>query len=410
MQRAKRVTFTAVLAIPEFRAMWAAELLSVAGDQLARVALSVLVFQRTNSAALTGLTYALTFVPALAGGVLLAGLADRHPRRDVMIAADVARAILVGLMAVPGMPLLLLCVLVAVTTLLNGPFKAAQQALLPDVLAGDKYTVGLALRNVTSQSAQLVGFAGGGTLVSAINPNVGLGLNAATFAASAIVLGAGVTSRPVPTDATDGGGMSFLASTTQGARLVWRDPRLRSLIALSWLAGFYVVPEALAAPYAGALGASAAAVGLIMASDPLGSVIGGIVFGKWVPGHLQVKVIGILGVLAGIPLVLCVLRPGLITSMVLFAVSGMLATGYNIQGTALFTRGLPEAQRAQGAGLLSSGLITVQGLGALAAGVLADLIGPTDTIAVAGAVGTLVAVPIAVGWNRARPRPAEGWQ
>lgn len=63
-----RVTFGSALCVPEFRAMWvAAELFSVAGDQLARVALAILVFQRTDSATLTGLTYALTFVPSFFG-------------------------------------------------------------------------------------------------------------------------------------------------------------------------------------------------------------------------------------------------------------------------------------------------------------------------------------------------------
>ena len=56
----------------------------------ARVALSVLVFQRTDSAFLTGLTYALTFVPALVGGILLSGLGDRYPRREVMVAGEYA--------------------------------------------------------------------------------------------------------------------------------------------------------------------------------------------------------------------------------------------------------------------------------------------------------------------------------
>ncbi|MCE7011800.1 MFS transporter [Kibdelosporangium philippinense] len=407
-QGTERVTFGSVLAVSEFRAMWAAELLSIAGDQLARVALSVLVFQRTDSAFLTGLTYALTFVPALVGGILLSSLGDQYPRRDVMVAADLARAVLVGLMVVPGIPLWLLCVLVAAMTLLNGPFKAAQQALLPDVLTDEKYTVGMAIRNITSQSAQLVGFAGGGALVSAINPPVGLALDATTFLASALVLRRGVRHRPAPTSSsTESTRTSFFAATTEGARLVWRDPGLRVLIALCWLAGFYVVPEALAAPYADGLGAGAFAVGLIMASDPVGSVIGGIVFGKWVPERVQIRVIGVLGVLAGLPLVLCVLHPGLITSMALFALSGMFATAYNIQGTASFVRRLPDAQRAQGSGLLSSGLITVQGLGALAAGALADQIGPAHTIALAGFVGAIVAIPIAVGWSRARPARSE---
>jgi predicted MFS family arabinose efflux permease len=397
-----RVTFSSVLAVREFRAMWAAEAFSQAGDQLARVALSILVFQRTDSAALTGLTYALTFVPALVGGILLAGLGDRYPRRDVMIAADLARMVLIGAMALPGTPLWLLCVLVAAATLLNGPFKASQQAMLPDVLEGEKYSVGMAIRNITIQTAQLAGFAGGGALVAALSPPLGLGVDAATFLVSAVLLRTGVRRRPaaLTASANTAAKPSFLASTVVGAKVVWRDPGLRVLIALCWLAGFYVVPDALAAPYANSLAAGAIAVGLIMAADPVGSVIGGIVF-SWVPEHLQIRVIGVLGILAGVPLVFCVLKPGLIVSMVLFGLSGLFATAYNIQGTASFVRRLPDAQRAQGSGLLSSGLTTVQGLGALVAGIIADRIGPAHTVALAGLVGALVAVPIAVGWSRA---------
>jgi hypothetical protein len=49
----------------------------------------------------------------------------------------------------------------------------------------------------------------------------------------------------------------------------------------------------------------------------------------------------------------------------------------------------------------SAGLITVQGLGAAAAGALADVLGPAHTIAAAGAAGAAVAVPIARAWRRA---------
>lgn len=400
-----RTTFGSVLRVGEFRSMWLAEFFSVAGDQVARVALTVLVFQRTNSAALTGLTYALTFVPALLGGILLSGLGDRYPRRDVMIVNDVARAVLVLMMIVPGVPLWLLCVLVALMTLLSGPFKAAQQALLPDVLAGDKYMVGMAIRNITGQAAQLIGFAGGGLLIAKLGASSGLAVNAATFVVSAALL---LTVRRRPAAAAHADvSRSFLTSTVTGARLVWRDPYLRTLVALNWLAGFYVVAEALAAPYAPEIGAGAAAVGLLMAADPLGSVIGAIIFGRWVPERIQARVIGVLGVLAGIPLALCVFRPGLVVSIVLFAISGMLATGYNIQGTVSFVRRLPNAYRAQGSGLNSSGLITVQGLGALAAGALADVIGAANAIAAAGAAGAVVALPIAVAWARSRHTPSE---
>jgi MFS family permease len=394
-----RAKFRSVLAVPEFRALWAAELFSVAGDQLARVALAVIVFTRTNSAGLTAITYALTFAPAFLGGVLLGGLGDRYPRRAVMAASDLARAVLVALMALPGMPLGVLCFLVATMTFIGGPFKAAQQALLPDVFAGDrtKYTMGQSLRTATSQTAQLVGFAGGGVLVAVLDPTVGLLLDSGTFLISAAVVRIGV--KPRAAAAGDRRPSTAVAFTTF-ARLVWRDPVLRTSFALVWLAGFYITPEALAAPYAAALGLGPGAVGLLMASDPAGSVVGGIVWGKWVPNQVQDRIVGVLGVLAGLPLILCLLRPGLVGSMVLFAVMGMLVTAYLIQAVAAFTLRVPVEQRAQGSGLISSGLLTAQGLGALGAGLLADWIGPIAAMVAAGVAGTIVAVPIAATWRR----------
>src|SRR4030095_7182065 len=102
MGRREQVTFRAVFAVAEFRGMCAAEAFSQAGDQLARVALAILVYDKTGSAALTGLTFALTFAPSFLGGMFLSRLADRFPRREVMVAADLLRGALVALVAIPG--------------------------------------------------------------------------------------------------------------------------------------------------------------------------------------------------------------------------------------------------------------------------------------------------------------------
>ncbi len=65
----------------EFRAVVAAEVLSVLGDQFSKMALTVTVFDRTGSAALGGLAYGLTFFPPLLTGTTLGWIADRYPRR-----------------------------------------------------------------------------------------------------------------------------------------------------------------------------------------------------------------------------------------------------------------------------------------------------------------------------------------
>ncbi len=66
-------------------------MLSFAGDQFAQVAIAILVYRRTHSAFLTALAYALTYLPPIAGGPLLSGLADLFPGRRVLIACDVLR-------------------------------------------------------------------------------------------------------------------------------------------------------------------------------------------------------------------------------------------------------------------------------------------------------------------------------
>src|SRR5713226_6861332 len=83
---AERATFRDVFAVSEFRALWLAQVLSVAGDQLARVALTILVYDRTRSALLAAITFACSMFPSFIGGLTLSGLADRFSRRAVMIA------------------------------------------------------------------------------------------------------------------------------------------------------------------------------------------------------------------------------------------------------------------------------------------------------------------------------------
>jgi hypothetical protein len=74
-----RTSYREVFAIGEFRALFSAQVLPSAGDQFAQVAMAILVYGRTHSAFLTAVAYALTYLPPIAGGPLLSGLADLFP-------------------------------------------------------------------------------------------------------------------------------------------------------------------------------------------------------------------------------------------------------------------------------------------------------------------------------------------
>lgn len=162
----RRAGFGQVFRIPEFRALRVVELVSVAGDQLPRVGLGVLVYGRTGSAAWAAVTYALTFLPALVGGPLFGRPADRHLRRTVMIATDAGRAVLVLGMALPGLPPPMLCGLLVAVVLLGPANAAARGALVPEVAPGPEFAAALTVRQVTNQTAQVGGFVVGGVLVA----------------------------------------------------------------------------------------------------------------------------------------------------------------------------------------------------------------------------------------------------
>jgi predicted MFS family arabinose efflux permease len=401
-----------VFRIPEFRALWFAELVSIAGDQLARVGLSVLVYGRTGSPVWAALTYALTFLPALAGGVLLGRLADRHPRRTVMIVCDVVRAALVAAMALPGTPLPAVCALLVAVVLISPVHAAAQGALLPEIAPGLALESALSVRHVTNQGAQVCGFAVGGLLVAVLSPAAGLGLDAATFAVSALVLWLGVAARRAPEPY---GGLlpasarAWWADTREGLHVVLRDPRRRVLVATVWLVGCSVVPEALAVPYAEQLGLTTSAAGLLMAADPAGSVLGAWAFMRFVPERARQGAVGPLAAAAALPLGLCALAPGLGATVLLWATTGACATACLVQCQADFVRGMPPHVRGRAIGVAGSGLIGVQGLAMLLSGWGAEIWGARAAVAVCGVVGFGLAVGLAAGHTPVAASPEDGY-
>lgn len=385
------------LRVREFRFLWAAELCSVAGDQLARVALALLVFARTSSASLTALTYALTFVPALLGGVLLSGLADRFPRRRVLVVTDLVRAGLAGAMAVPGLPLPVVWMLVGVLSVAGGPFKAAQLAILPRVLPDrDVYRAGLGLRQVTGQAAQWVGFAGGGVLLTVVEPHVALIGNAATFVVSAVLLLVGVRDHPVRPPRVGGHDGGSVEDVSRGGA-VW------PLFALASLVGLFVVPEGLAAPYAHELGAIAVGVGVLMAADPAGSVVGG-----WLAARTRVPAsataVVLVAVAAGAPLVVCVFAPGLVVSAGLWALSGLSSTVFLVRIQEMVVDVVPDHRRGGVLGRLATCLYCSQGVAILGGGLVAEVFGPFRAVAAAGVTAIGLAGVIGVVWWWARSR------
>jgi MFS family permease len=389
-----KATFGAVFAIGEFRALWLAQVLSVAGDQLARVALTLLVFDRTHSPLLAAITFAASVVPAFIGGLTLSGLADRLPRRQVMIACDLIRVVLVLVMAVSGIPIAVLVALLFVVTLVGAPFLSARAALYPDILTGDLYVLGTAVTLTTLQFAQVLGFAAGGATVAFFGVRPSLLIDAATFALSALITRIWVRRRPaaqaVPEGDTDVGGGLMAA-----LRLVFSSPALRIPMLLAWLAAFYQVSEGVSAPLAAALGGGAVAVGLILAAPAFGATVGAIAFSRLVAPATRLRWMGPLAAAACGVLVLFVFGPPLPIALLLLGVSGLFDC-FQLAANASFVAATPARVRSQAFGIAQGGMSLGQGVAIVVAGALAEHYAPSLVIAVSGVVGAAAATAIAV--------------
>jgi MFS family permease len=395
-----RATFRDVFAVREFRALWFSMVLSVAGDRLALVALTLLVFQRTRSPLLTALVYASGYLPWVIGGLFLADVADRRSRRSVMVACDVVRTFLVAAMAVPHVPILALVALLFATTMFAPPFESARAAITPDILQGERYALGTAVIQTTFLAAQVLGAVGGGLAVAFLGVTPALLIDAVTFALSGLLIAFGTRARPAARP--EGGQTSPLARMMGGVRLVFGDEALRTLLLFGWLVAFYTIPEGIAAPYAARLGGGSIATGLVLASTALSTTIATPLFSRFVRPRRRLALMGPLAALTCGTLVLTALRPGLAASLVIFSVSAVFGI-YQLAANTAFVVRVPNERRAQAFGIANMGVIVGQGAAFVAAGAAAEAITPAAVIAIGGGIGAVIAVVLTLRWRHVSP-------
>ncbi len=395
-----RATFRDVFAVREFRALWFSEVLSVAGDRLALVAITLLVYHHTGSPLLAAIAYASGYVPWVIGGLFLADVADRRPRRSVMVICDAVRTVLVAGMALPNVPIWVLVALLFATTMFAPPFESARAAITPDILPGELYPLGAAVTQTTFLAGQVLGAVGGGVAVAFIGVRPTLVIDAMTFVLSGLFIGLGIRSRPATRP--EGVQSSALTRMRDGFRLLFGDRALRTLLMFGWLVAFYTIPEGVAAPYAARLGGGSIATGLVLASTVFSTMIVTPLFTQLVRPRRRLALMGPLAVLTCATLVLTALRPGLAASLVIFSLSAAFGV-YQIAANTAFVVRVPNERRAQAFGIANMGVIVGQGAAFVAAGAAAEVVAPAVVIAVGGGIGAIVGVVLTLRWRHVSP-------
>ncbi|WP_312871965.1 MFS transporter [Amycolatopsis acididurans] len=341
----------------------------------------------------------MTFVPDLIGGAALSVIADRYSRQTVMVTADLARAALVGAMAIPGLSLIGQIALLIGVQLLAVPFGAARTAALPDILRGDQLTVGIGLISMTYQFALVLGFGAGAAVVTGLGTTGALLVDSATFVVSALVIRLGVGPHQPRARSDAERRFPHSRSIAAGVRLVAHDRRLRVLLGIACLSGFYVVAEGLAVPYSAEIGAGTLGAGWLLAANPLGTVVGMLLL-KRIQPERRLALLGPLAVITCALLVPTWWAPGLGLTVVLWGISGA-ASAHDMITNSAYVQAAPEHVRAQAVGLAVAALRASQGIAIVMAGLLAQVLEPSKVIALAALGGVVAACAATMSWSRA---------
>jgi MFS family permease len=225
---------------PAFRRLFVAQTISRWGDTFNAVALVILVFRLTGSGVKVAGTVAFEIVPVLALGFLAGAVADRRPRRRIMVASDLGRAAVAVVLAVFGHNLAVIYAAAFGLSVGTAFFNPAAASLLPSVVDRDDMVDANSALWSAAVFSQIALAPLAGALVAFAGAGPAFLLNAASFVVSAALL------RGLPLAvSTSGAPRRRMADVAEGLRII-RSSRL-----LNTLAGV----QALAALSAGATSA-----------------------------------------------------------------------------------------------------------------------------------------------------------
>ena len=262
-----------------FRRLFFAHATSRAGDAFNAVALVVLVFELTGSGAGVATTVVFEVVPILALGPVAGVIADRYPRRSVMIGADLLRAALVGTLAFVHGEVAIAYAVAFGVSVGSVFFNPSASSLVPDVVNEDELVDANTALWTVAVAAQVILAPLAGALIASAGVGAAFAVNAASYAVSALLL------RRVPVDAPRASiAVRGWSAVRDGVRVVRRSPLLARLAVVQVLASLSAgATSGLLVVLAGDwLGVGPSGFGVLLACIGAGAAVGPLVLRRHV--------------------------------------------------------------------------------------------------------------------------------
>ncbi|WP_309144369.1 MFS transporter [Streptomyces sp. BR123] len=268
----------------DFNVFWLGQALSVLGGSISLLALPLLVLDATGSLVQMGVVTVISGVTGIATGMFAGYVVDRTDRRRLMIACDLARAVLLG--AVPavwlaGPRIWVLYLLTPLVTALKTLFDVAYVSSVPHLVPPRDLATANARLMGTFAVGTLAGPVAAGFITASVGADRALGVDGATFLVSALSLRwvsfsryGGAGSEPKPESGPGSGGGWLREMFVVGFRFLWAHPLLRPLTVLLTLLTFVTMgaTDLLIYRIRHDLGQDAATLGCVIAVSGIGVV------------------------------------------------------------------------------------------------------------------------------------------
>ncbi|WP_203453792.1 MFS transporter [Jiangella aurantiaca] len=386
----------------DFRLLLLGQTTSQFGAQVSGIAIPLLAVVTLGASALeAGLLAAASTVAFAVIGLPAGAWIDRLRRRPVLIAADVARALLLAtipLAAVAGVVTVTQLIVVALLTgVARVFFDIGYQSYLPVVIGRDRVLAGNSAMETVRASGQFAGPGLGGWLTGLLGGAIVVLIQVVTFAVSAAALAAIRTPEPAPSRAER---THLRAEIRAGLAFVRHTPALRATALTSAVANFcFAVAAAVSMIFmARTLELPPSAIGLIVAAGSA-TVLAAAAVTPWLSRRvgsarlawLCLTVTGPAGLL--IPLA----EPGWTAIAFLIVGIGAGEVGqiiYAIASVSLRQRITPDELLGRVNATMRVLIMGAFPLGGLAGGVLGELAGPRATLWVVGVLTLLTPLPV----------------
>jgi MFS family permease len=375
------------LEVRNYRRYFAGQLISLSGTWMQTVAAVWVILTLTGSGVAVGLTTALQFLPMLLIGAWGGLLADRFPKRRLLMTTQALMMIpAAGLFAVTATGIVtpwMVYLAVFAFGSLNAIDNPTRQSFVYEMVGPDRVVNAVSLNSVVVQAARIVGPALAGVLIATVGVVPCFALNALTFVAMILALRGMDAGRlhAAPVAARERGAIRA------GLRYVRRTPELMVPLALMGLVGtlgfnFQVVLPLLA-KFSFESGAMTYAA--LVSAMAVGSIAGALVNGH--RGRTGPRLIAGGALAFGVSALLAAAMPSLALEIVMLAVLGAAAVTFAATINSTLQLAVSPEMRGRVMALYSVVFLGSTPIGAPLTGWLAESYDPRVALTLAGLSG-----------------------